>query len=52
MTFFNHFLLKLICGDFNEEWTENELDVVFGYFDFERTDFQEEVNQVKWVTKD
>ena len=37
---------------FYEKWIENELDVVFGYFDFERIDFQEEVSQVKWVTKD
>ena len=44
----------LYSAHFDEEWTECELDhVVFGYYDKEEVDFsKEEVNAVKWVTKD
>jgi isopentenyl-diphosphate delta-isomerase len=39
---------------FDDDWTEHEVDhVVFGFYDKEDVDFnKEEVNAVKWVTKE
>lgn len=39
---------------FDKDWTEYELDhVIFGFYDKENIDFnKEEVNAVKWVTKE